>query len=313
MGNMALCSVGRLGNSYDIKTEKQGVVFLMYGVVCAVFELLFVFLTVRFFHSNHKLSSRNHFLVICLSFHLSLISTILYFMAGVLCYGYVVYNAIANFSYLGQAVGMYAITMESFNLVTIALKTNNPVLTYKEVWCGFLLFVYVCGNVWVFYWEISDRGLHYFYLYNGLWHLTICGGFFFISKLVQTEVAEKYPSLLPRANRRVWIGVSCTIGILMLVRGMLALLHFTSLLSTLKANHLSLFTLYIILLVTIFTIFPCIVLAIFMQLYKQDDTPPTSAPEIKKSITAKKVFPKPAKEDLMEEMLNIENASENWV
>jgi len=311
MGNITLCTYS--STFYDVKTNKQGIIFLFYSIVCLILELFFIVLTVKFFVSNKKLSARNNFLVFYISFHLSLISAILYLAGGVICYNLILYNLFCNFPYLAQAIGVYAITMESFNLVTIAWKTDNPILVYKEIWCSIVLLVYVGGYIGVFWHEINDGELHYFYLYNGIWHIAFSGGYFFISKLAHTEVAEKYPSLLPKENRRVLSGVSCTIAFLMSLRGILTLLSFTGLRLYLRNEHIGLFTLYIIVFVTIFNLFPCIVLAIFMQLYKQTDIQLISVPEIKKAIQTKKVFPKPAKDDLMQEMLNMENAEENWV
>jgi hypothetical protein len=161
--------------------------------------------------------------------------------------------------------------MESFNLVTIAWKTNNPILVYKEIWCNVVLLGYVGGCIGMFYYEINDGELHYFYLYNGIWHIAFAAGYFFISKLAHTEVTEKYPSLLAKENRRVLSGVSCTIACLVLLHGILALLNFIGLTIYLKKEHIGLFTLYIIIFVTIFNLIPCIILAIFMQLYKQND------------------------------------------
>ena len=312
---VSLCKNGdtHISVSYDIQTVPQGIIFLCYGIFCACCEVLFMFFTIRFFCASGKSLSRVYFLLFYLSFHLSLLSSVLYFTGGIVCYGIVLYNAISNFSYLFQGIGVYAVTMQMFDSLLVLSQVDGHPIKCKPLWCLPIILAYLIGFLAIFFTEILNGVLHYFYIYNAACHLILAGSFFVVSKTLYGEMSMKYPSLVSQENKSTWVGVAYTIMILMIVRAALAIFNVMGLTFYLKSHHLGLFTLYIIVFITIFDLLPCITLAFFMQIHIDNSIERKSLGRLKNETSSnEKRFTITTESNLMEEMVDYENAEEDW-
>jgi len=300
--------------SYDVLSSTQATIFIVFAFICAVCEILFIIYTLRFFMSERKTFTRIHFLLFYLSFHLSLISAVLYVLGGsVICYSPTVYNAIANFSYMFQGIGVYAVTMELLDSLLYVSQIDGPALKCSPMWCIPFAIIYCVGFLFIFFLEMAKGVLHYFYAYNALCHFTMASSFFIISKYLYSELSVKYPSFVNQENQKLWIGVAYTIMILMIVRSGLAFLNFIDFTWYLKKNYLGLFTIYILSLETLIYILPSMTLTIFMKINMERNMSTKALGLIKQEIqTGGKRFSKPGENNLVQEMVNFENADDDW-
>ncbi len=298
--------------SYDMQTETQGVIFVSYSAVCGVFELVFLFFTVRFFCADHRYLFRPYLVLFYLSFHLSLLTSVLYFLGGYVCYGLTLYNVIANFSYLFQGIGVYAATMEILDSLLGMKELDGPPRSFGTLCLCPLMLVHCACFVAIFWVEINrDNELRYFYLYNTVCHSILATAFFLTSTSLFYEMSGKYPSFVSSENRSLWFGVAYTIMILMTVRAMLALLNYMGFTFYLKANHIGLFTVYIMVFITVFDVVPCGALTIFMQINVNRGFRAKSVGSVVKS-KEKSGFRRTTDKNIMEEMIDCENADEDY-
>ncbi len=310
---MTLCESGgvHVSVSYDIQTVPQGIIFLCYAVVCALFEVVFLFFTLRFFCADHQSLVRTYLVMFYLSFHLSLLTSVLYFLGGFVCYGLTLYNAIANFSYLFQGIGVYAATMEILDSLLCMRELDGPPANFSTRWCSPVIVVHCVCFVSIFAVEISRHELRYFFLYNMVCHLILAAAFFTTSTNLFNEMSGKYPSIVSPENRSMWFGVAYTIMILMSVRALLAFLNYMGFTFYLKEHHVGMFTLYIIVFVTVFDLVPCAALTVFMQIQVSRGFRPKSVCGRLKSVE-KMGFKATGDKNLMEEMVDCENADDDW-
>ncbi len=230
-----------------------------------------------------------------------------------MCYGITLYNAIANFSYLFQGIGVYAVTMEMLNSLLFVIQIDGPEVKCRPLWCFPCILGYIIGFIIIFCKEISKGVLHYFYSYNAVSHMILAGAFFIVSKLLYGEMSRKYPSFVSQENKSTWIGVAYTIMILMIVRAVLAWSNYMGFTFYLKSNHLGLFTLYIIVFVTLFDLLPCVTLTLFMQIHMEKNVASKSMGRIAIKADGVKHFANTNQNNIMEEMVDFENAEEDWV
>lgn len=308
MGIFALCPAQNLdiSVSYDIVTEPQGMIYVVYGSFCILCELTFLYVTIKFFGSNIGAFKRTYFVLLYLTFHLSLICYILYFFGGFICYGAALYNTVANLPYLFQGVGMYCIIMEMLDSLFYLSQLKGNVSSLNHLHFLPIIVLYSMGFAGMLVWDVSGGALSYFFLYNVIWYTFFLCSFFIAWRSLNKEMLLMYRSCFSNIGMSKWLTVVHTIMLLMFIRGLLALLNFVKLTYYLKENYLSLFTVYMIVFITVFALGPCVVLTIFLQLRLQ----PTIVQKVPESITrTPKRFTESTKNSLAE-LLDYENAEE---
>ena len=295
--------------SYDILTPKQGAIFLGYFTICLLFESVFLFLTIRYFCSDTKLRSNIYAVVFYVSFHLSLVTTALHFLGGIVCFNYKVYNFLSTASYLLQGTGVFFVTM---NMLDALLPLWCPDATCAKYLFLPIFALYAGGFLVFFMMELRNNKLSNFYLFNFYSSLILAIGFYLVVRQLSTELLLKFPSMLPPTRQVVWQGVATSITSLMLARAGCAFLDYMGLQFYLKNHNLALFTLYSIGLSLLFDILPCIGLLYFIKVQTQSTERSKSIGEIMSSLEGKATgFSKPGSDTLMEEMVAGENAKED--
>ena len=232
--------------SYDINTLSQAFIFFIYGALCLIYELIFIFTTIIFFIHNANSLRRIYFTIFHISFHLSLLYTILYFFGGFICYDLIIYNMFANFSYLFQGIGVYSIIMEMISSLAHLSQIDGNQTKFNTIWCSPFILGYIIGFVYIFYKEYYGGELHYFFIYNVICHIIFIGSFFIISKMLYDEMSQKYPSFISNTNKNIWSAVIYIIMLLMGLRAIFAMLTFSGFTYYLKENYLCFYIIYII-------------------------------------------------------------------
>lgn len=309
MGGLTLCELGDINSSvsYDIMAVPQGIIFCVYALFCILCELVFLYVTIRFFWNDPEAFKRTYFVLLYLTFHLSLLCYILYFFGGLICYGTILYNIISNLPYFFQGIGMYSIIMEMVtSLSYLSELDGNP----KSI-CHFhflpIIILYSIGFVLVFFWDISNDELDYFFLYNVIWYTVSLGCFYLSWRHLFKQMSLMYPSFISEAGISKWLTTVRTIMILMSIRVIVGVLNFTGFTYYLKDQYIGLFTLYVIAIITGLALAPCIVLTMFL-LVRPDQT---MAQKISgKFIGQRKRFTETTKNSLAE-LLDYENTEEN--
>eukprot|EP00830_Metopus_es_P000823 TRINITY_DN10753_c0_g1_i1.p1 TRINITY_DN10753_c0_g1~~TRINITY_DN10753_c0_g1_i1.p1 ORF type:complete len:317 (-),score=29.93 TRINITY_DN10753_c0_g1_i1:28-978(-) len=298
--------------SYDVQSKSQGIIYLGYAVVCTGFEALFILMTVRLCCYEKKVLASPYGMVFFSFFHLSMISAILYFLGGVVCYGTFLYNAIANFSYLFQGLGVLAVSMEIADSLEEMRATYGSTVSFKAVWLIPPTLLYMLLFIFIFLNETNADELKYFFLYNGACHIIIACAFYSISLTFNNEIVQKYPSFVSTTKRNAWTGVSTEIIILLITREIIAILNHEGFTFYLKVNHQALFTIYIISLSVLFDLLPCGALGIFMQMQLDNKSQSKNLEEVFLHLEEKKstCFTKPENDNIMGEMMGEENIDE---
>ncbi len=303
--------------SYDIQTENQGVVFVSYSAVCLAFEAVFLFFTLRFFCADHRLRSNTYAVIFYVTFHLSLLTTALYFLGGVVCYGIVVYNFLSTASYLLQGTGVFAVTMNMLDSLWSLPRDDSSAAIYHTWWFIPPFAAYAVFFIVLFFVEVKNNKLYNFYLYNLLCSLVLASTFYVVAKSLSTELLVKYPSILTPVKHKMWRVVAFTITILMIAKAVCALFDYMGVSLYLKDNNLLMFTSYVIVLSLLFDLLPCVVLMLFIsvQIYSVERS--KSIGEIMGNLEEKTTcFSRPENGNgnvsLMEEMVEGENAKDDF-
>jgi len=295
--------------SYDIQTMSQAIIFASYAIICLIIEIIFFILTLRFFCGDNKLKSNIYAIIFYLSFHLSLITTALYFTGGIICYGISLYNFLSSASYILQGAGVYFVIL---NMLDSLIPLLNPDSRWNTCWLIPGFFLYIIGFTVLYLMEVRQNQINSLHLFNSCGSLIVAIGFLIVAKRLCAELIEKYPSILPPDKQRIWNSVVLTITGLMIMRSICAFCDFLGLALYLKQNNIAIFTIYAISLSLLFDIFPCVVLLFFIKIQTRNDIHSKSIGEIRSTLGIKSPnFTKERSDTLMEQMVGDENAKED--
>ncbi len=254
----------------QLLTAAQAAVFLCYAAVYIVAEIVLLVVTARLFCANASLAHNLHAFVFYCAFHITLLSSAVYFLGGTICYGATMYEVAANLPYLAQGVGALVLLFQmanSYHLIspTAEGEDDDCASSYNRSALALSL-AYSIAFCLIMRAELNVGPLHYFYLYNLACHASLGSALIYQSRNLYSEIVERYPTLLTVLRRRAWGGVILTVTTLMFSRAVLAAADVSGLNGFLRDYHHELFVASEALFFAVFELLPCVVFIFFMHM-----------------------------------------------